>query len=169
MEIWKNITNYEGLYQVSNLGRVRNVKRDRQIKPCINDMGYYRVVLTKDKKPKDFKVHRLVAIHFIDNPLNNPVINHINGDKGDNTMNNLEWVTHRENICHGFIDKNTTSKFRGVNNSRSKNSKNDCWRSRISINGKNIELGCYKTQEEAYNARVKYEQENSISNKYLYS
>ena len=169
MENWKDIKDYEGLYQVSNLGRVRNIKLNNQLKPSINTNGYYRVSLRKNGKDQGFKVHRLVAIHFIDNPLNNPVINHINGDKSDNTMNNLEWVTYRENSCHGFINKDVSSKFTGVNNGRTKKSKNDTWRARICVNGKNVELGSYKTQEEAYNARVKYEQENNISNKYLYS
>lgn len=167
MEIWKDIKDYEGLYQISNLGRVKSMKTNRYLKPSINTSGYYRVGLSKDYKSTQYKVHRLVAVHFIDNPSDYPVINHINGNKVDNTAHNLEWVTHRENSCHGFIGKDTSSKFIGVNNGRTKRSKNDIWRARITYKGKNIDLGSYKTQEDAYNARMQFEIAHGINNRYL--
>jgi hypothetical protein len=167
MENWIDIKDYEGLYQISNLGRIKSIRTNRYLKPSINDNGYYRVGLSKDNKCKHYKVHRLVAIHFIPNVPGSNLVNHINGDKGDNTVMNLEWVTHRENICHGFIDKDRSSYYRGVSKIVNKSLKNNRWRSRIQIDGKNIELGCYKTQEEAYNARVQYESTHKINNRYL--
>ena len=112
-EIWKDVQGYEGLYQVSNLGRVkslgRNVKKpllksgycwqeERILKPHKTKYGYLNVRLCKDSRTKDFQIHRLVAIAFIPNPENKPQIDHINADKTNNTVNNLRWVTCKENI-----------------------------------------------------------------------
>ena len=112
-EIWKDIQGYEGLYQVSNLGRVkslgRNIKKpllksgycwqeERILKPYKNRKGYLNVRLCKDSRTKDFQIHRLVAIAFIPNPENKPQIDHINADKTNNNVNNLRWVTCKENI-----------------------------------------------------------------------
>lgn len=110
MEIWKDIEGYKGLYQVSNLGRVkslnRTVKRRNhydltlkgKIKPLhLDKKGYQRVQLSKDCKLKTFKVHRMVAIAFIENKYNKPQVNHIDGIKHNNNVDNLEWVTNSEN------------------------------------------------------------------------
>lgn len=95
MEIWKDVNGYTGLYQISNLG---NVKRNNKIlKPYFNSKGYYRVDLYKDGIEKKYTVHRLVAEHFIPNPDNKPCIDHINTNKTDNRVENLRWVTHKEN------------------------------------------------------------------------
>lgn len=112
-EIWRDIENYEGLYQVSNLGNVRSlnygrskVKRNLQI--VVNKhLGYCQVGLTKNKKTKTFRVHRLVAMTFIPNPENKSEVNHINGIKIDNRANNLDWVTPKENTYHARTTKLT--------------------------------------------------------------
>ncbi len=162
-EIWKDIKDYEGLYEVSNLGRVRNVLRDKQLKPSINTHGYYRVALTKDKKAKHFKVHRLVALNFIgeQETPDRRFVNHIDLDKSNNTLMNLEWVTRMENQCHGFKNKKTSSKYPGVSYWAG------YWRSRIMVDGKPIDLGIHKTEEIAYNVRKNYEKENKIDNRYI--
>lgn len=108
MEIWKDIIGYEGYYQVSNLGNVRSLdrfdgvhKRDGKIiRPNLKANGYLQVGLRKHSERKWFGLHRLVAIHFIENPYNKPQVNHIDGNKQNNTVNNLEWVTGKENQTH---------------------------------------------------------------------
>ena len=101
-EIWLPIPNFEGLYEVSNLGRVKRLhsKTTRILVPYITRRGYGRVVLSKNGKPHKWLVHRLVATVFVSNPDNKPQVNHIDGNKHNNTANNLEWVTQIENQLH---------------------------------------------------------------------
>lgn len=103
-EIWKDIPEYEKLYQVSNLGRVKSFCKNKQegniLSFSINPKGYYQIILTKSKKPKNWLVHRLVAIAFIPNPNNLPQVNHIDGNKQNNCVNNLEWITNEDNMKH---------------------------------------------------------------------
>lgn len=122
-EIWKDIEGYEGLYQVSNLGRVKGLERtiirkngkpltikEQILKPFLDSRGYYFVSLAKNKQPKYYRIHRLIAEAFIPNPNNKPEIDHINTNKTDNTVwlnedgsvnyekTNLRWVSHKENM-----------------------------------------------------------------------
>lgn len=111
MEIWKDIKGYENIYQVSNLGNVRSLDRidkyknrplkGKLIKPY-NNNGYSIAKLWQNNKYKMLSIHRLVAIAFIDNIYKKPCVNHINGIKNDNRIDNLEWCTHKENIQHAF-------------------------------------------------------------------
>lgn len=98
-EIWKDIEGYENLYQISNMGRVRSLRygKVKILKNGINKNGYCKVALVKNSVYKNFYVHRLVAIHFIPNPENKPHIDHINTDRADNRVENLRWVTNKEN------------------------------------------------------------------------
>ena len=103
-EIWKDIKGYEGHYQISNTGKVKSLhfniatqKQETILKQSETWGGYLRVGLTKDRKPKLFAVHRLVAEAFIPNIENKPVVDHINGDRADNRVENLRWCTHSEN------------------------------------------------------------------------
>ena len=100
-------------YSVSNFGRVRNNKTNKILSPR-NLQGYQRVAFYVDGKPTDFRIHRLVAKAFIPNPENKPQVNHINGDKTDNRVENLEWVTNSENIKHAInngLQDNTSQKM----------------------------------------------------------
>lgn len=125
MEIWKKIKCLNGEYEVSNLGNVRStfnvvirsngIKHTRiskVLKPATNKDGYRRVGVSINKKLKTFNVHRLVALEFIENTLNKAEVNHINGIKDDNRVENLEWVTRQENIKH-CVDNKLQTAFKG--------------------------------------------------------
>lgn len=114
MEIWKDIKGYEGIYQVSNYSRIKSLARFRKTKANSiqyrqdlilkfgpqSKPGYYSIGLFRDSKEKKFSRHRLVAEAFIPNPENHPQINHKNGIKGDDRIENLEWVTAKQNTIH---------------------------------------------------------------------
>lgn len=105
-EIWKDITGYEGLYQISNMGRVKSLNYRHTKTPCIMKQniynnGYLSILLSKDGIKTKFLVHRLVGLAFIPNLECKPEINHINEIKTDNRVNNLEWVTRKENNSYG--------------------------------------------------------------------
>lgn len=104
MEKWKDVNGYEGLYQVSNNGRVKRIKSGRILSHNIC-AGYSRVILSKNNKQSAFLVHRLVAIAFIPNEYDFPCINHKDENKQNNNMNNLEWCTHKYNSNYGTLTK----------------------------------------------------------------
>ena len=109
-EIWKTAVYdgeiYEGLYKVSNLGKILSLNynhtgRERLMNPSTDKDGYLKVHLSKNKETKDCYVHRLVAETFITNPENLPEVNHIDEDKTNNRVDNLEWKSHKDNCNHG--------------------------------------------------------------------
>lgn len=100
-EVWKPIPNYEGFYEVSNIGRVRSLYRYKKILHPSDTNGYRTVELWKGKKRKRIGVHRLVAMAFIDNPDNKPFVNHKDETRDNNSVDNLEWATHLENCRYG--------------------------------------------------------------------
>lgn len=105
-EIWKPIKNYEGLYEVSNLGRIKSLPRrgtgnqEKILKPKTTKFGYYEIVLIRHYNRKSCKVHRLVAETFIPNPQNKPYINHKDFNGLNNHVDNLEWCTPKENTIY---------------------------------------------------------------------
>ena len=120
-EVWKDVCGYEGLYQVSNKGRVKSIYRYRKVlKPQTSNSGYLRVDLFKDKARKQFSIHRLVAIAFLPNPENKPEVNHKDECKTNNFLCNLEWVSRKENNRYGTRRQrqkaNTDYRNRKVNN-----------------------------------------------------
>lgn len=119
-EIWKDIEGYEGLYQVSNFGRVKSLnyrytEKEGILKPIKNKDGYLYVGLWKNRKGKKFRVHKLVASVFIpnDNPIEKTEINHKDENPSNNHFNNLEWVTPKENCNYGTRNKRLSKKLKG--------------------------------------------------------
>lgn len=105
-EIWRDIKDYEGLYQVSNKGRVMNCRNGKILKPMKNSSGYIYVRLSRDGFMKNYLVHRLVAMAFIPNPDNLPFINHKDEVKTNSCVENLEWCTAKYNLEYsGIIEK----------------------------------------------------------------
>lgn len=104
MEIWKPIVGTKGYIEVSNEGRVRSLLRGepRVLKTQVDNKGYHRIRVTIEREKMSYKVHREVAKAFIENPNNLPQVNHKNGNKSDNSVDNLEWVTNRENAHHAI-------------------------------------------------------------------
>lgn len=107
LEVWKDISGFEGIYQVSNFGRVKRIGSGRGAKCGIlkhkSNTPYDRVLLYKNNCPTTKYVHRLVAEAFIPNPDGKPQVNHMNGDRKDNRVENLEWCTQKENAVHSCV------------------------------------------------------------------
>lgn len=109
-EEWRDIKGYDGKYQVSNHGRVRSleyhntkgIKRIGILKPALDKKGYKRCALSKNNILRTFKVHRLVAETYIPNPFNYPQVNHIDGNKQNNNVDNLEWCNNSHNQLHAY-------------------------------------------------------------------
>ena len=170
-EIWKDIPNYEGYYQVSNLGKVKSLdrivksklkyfqtKKGRILNGGINNHGYKSYNLSLNGKRKSTKNHQLVAIVFLEHKSCGMklIVDHINGNKLDNRVENLQIISQRENTSKD--KKGYGSKYIGV----SWNKKQNKWHSQIRINKKVINLGYFKNE---YNAHLAYQKikENLVS------
>lgn len=133
-EIWRPVNQYEGLYEVSNMGRVRSLDRitnyidgrvrkfnGRMISPRKAGAGYYQVGLSNNGSKKRDYIHRLVAEAFIPNPKNLPEVNHLDGNKLNNRLSNLEWTTSSENKKHAYMmNLRGPVDVKGVKNGRAK-------------------------------------------------
>lgn len=102
-EIWKPVVGYEGLYEVSSWGRVKDMKFNRVYKVDFSSNRHKMVVLTRGFESQQYMVHRLVAEAFIPNPEGLPIVNHIDGIKCHNNVENLEWVNHQQNTEHALM------------------------------------------------------------------
>lgn len=112
-EIWKDILGYEGLYQVSNHGRVYSLRKNKYMKPFSDKAGYIYIVLNKNKKVKRYSVHRLVAKMFIPNINGLPCVNHMDENKSNNHVSNLEWCTYAYNNSYGTRLKRISNAVKG--------------------------------------------------------
>lgn len=149
-EILKDIPGYEGIYQVSNIGNVFSTKFSKviKLKTSIGSRGYLNATLCKNGLKKYFSVHKLVAMAFLNHvPCGYKlVIDHIDDNKLNNNVSNLQIVTPRENAYK--TQGNYSSKYKGVSWHKS----SERWSARIRINGKIIHIGSFKSEEEASEA-----------------
>lgn len=174
-EFWRDIIGYEGLYQVSNLGKVKRldtlndngyrkaILKEKELKPSLSNNGYLTINLYKMQKPSKKLIHRLVCESFLENPYCLKYVNHKDYNKLNNCVENLEWVSNMENNLHRFKNITTSSGYSGVCWDKNKNK----WRAYIFIEGKLKHLGYSKNEQEAYILRINYENANNIQNKYL--
>jgi hypothetical protein len=157
MEIWKEVVGYEGIYQVSNLGRIKSLKfgKEKILKKTIDNRGYYVVNLHINRKQKTFNVHQIVASSFLNHKPNGYefVVDHINDDKLNNQVSNLQIVTARFNVFK--TQGKYSSQYKGIYLNKRFNK----WLAQIYINGKRKHLG-YFTNE--YDAHMAYE--NALAN-----
>ena len=152
-EVWKSIEGYSGLYQVSNIGRVKSLRfsKERILKQSPTGpkrLQYYAVNLCEYGEHKMYIIHRLVAVYFVPNPGKKLMVNHIDNDQKNNRYTNLEWCTPRENMTHGYTFKKTSSKYTGVYWYKYSNK----WKASIHINGKAKHIGTFTSEIEASNA-----------------
>lgn len=119
-EIWKPIAGYEGLYEVSNLGNIKSLRRNKIMKQGVHSFGYRYVILSKNNESKNLLVHRLVAEAFISKIEGKTDVNHIDGNKYNNSVDNLEWVSKSENMYHAYRTgiRCVTEKQRGLGRPR---------------------------------------------------
>jgi hypothetical protein len=150
MENWKDIKDYKGIYQVSDLGRVKSLKfnKERILKLCKDSYGYLTCGLSKENKKTTRTVHVLVAESFLKHKRNGNtlVTDHVNNDRLDNRLVNLQLISHRENCSKDR--KGGTSKYRGVSLRKSTQK----YQAQIRIKGKSKHLGYFNTQLEASKA-----------------
>ena len=158
MEQFKKINNFD-MYEVSNFGNIRSIKNNIILKPQISSNGHYIVTLFNDtiKKGRSFQIHQLVAMSFLDIP--SECVNHKDGIKTNNNIENLEYVTFSENLKHAHANnlrkkiqsknKNNTSGTVGVIYDKHKKK----WVARLHKNRKAIHIGSFKNKEDAVKAR----------------
>ena len=139
MNDYEPLKGYEKLYTINKEGSVWNIKHKKEVKPYINN-GYCKVNLSKDDKQVIIRFHRLLAVQFIPNPDNLPEIDHINGIKVDNRLENLRWVNHIQNSNNRKSNSLTRYIYTTSQNR---------YQVRFRVNGKKIHFGNYKTLEEA--------------------
>ena len=147
-EVYRTIKEYDN-YEISNFCNVKNKLTGRILKPGKDRYGYYKLNLYKNGKCKLFKIHRLVAIAFIDNPFNKPCVDHIDNNPLNNNLSNLRFATLKENQHNSSMSCKNTSTVKGVYFDKPTNK----WRAQITLNGKRIHIGLYNTLEEARIAR----------------
>lgn len=164
-EVWKDVP-FNKSYQVSNMGRAKSFKRGRErlLKPGGNPKGYLYIALCEGNKPKTYSVHRLIMLSFVGK--SGLSVDHINGIKGDNRLENLEYVTAKENSLRGGNctkkRKGASSKYIGVHSAKNKNLAK-AWRASSALNGRQVHIGCFETELQAHEAYVNYRENNNLT------
>ncbi len=146
-EIWKSVNGFAN-YEVSSFGRVRNATTERILKPGLNNTGYLNVRLYKNSKGKTHNIHKIVAQEFLENPFNLKCIDHIDGNRSNNNLDNLRHCTYTENNRNCTKRENTSSRFKGVAFRKRVNK----WQAYININGRQKHLGYFLDEKDAARA-----------------
>ena len=161
MEIWKEIKGFDFTYLISNYGNVQKIKNEQStiLKIYDNGIGYKMVALRLNKKNKMQYVHRLVAKHFLDNPNNFREVNHIDFNKSNNNLSNIEWCDRKKNMDHYYKNFQVRAKRNMVNYKHTKSLiidelKNNKWRLRLRENGKRVHIGTYNNYQDALNKKL---------------
>lgn len=176
-EEWIDIESLKGSYQINRSGIIKSLARnvirkngvpnrvlEKVLKPRkVHSSGYVILNLNHFGKSVSCRLHRLLAETFIPNPQNLPDVNHIDGNKSNNDISNLEWVSTRENSTHAFLMRKKTSQYSGVSWSSAKSK----WCSHIKVNGKHMNLGYFLDEENARKAYLDAHLRFGIQNKYL--
>lgn len=155
IEQWRDIINYESLYQISNLGRVRNLKGKILCLSCKEERGYktQRVQLSKEGQRKWWTISRLVAISFVLNPANLPQVDHKDRDTENNIHTNLRWVSPQHNARNRGARSVGSSLYKGVHKHKSTGK----WRTTITVSQKTEHIGifdCEHAAAQAYNGKA---------------
>ncbi len=160
MEIWKDIPGYEGKYMASSFGNIKSINYHRQglekiLKPYADVTGYLKLFLCFNGKTKTFRVHKLIAITFLNHkPCGMQlVVNHKDFNRQNNNLTNLEIITQKENANQKHLK--SSSQFKDVNWHKGANK----WVARYTLSGKLKHLGYFKTELEARNAVINFEKE----------
>ena len=179
MEIWKDIPDYNGLYQASNLGNIKSLKREHYVpstnkkiwilkekilKPGLSKDGYKCVVLTKNNVRKTYKVHKLIMLTFTKTQKYRTYINHKDGNKLNNNVENLEWCTNSENIKHAYNNNliDITKKYKKINQYDLEGNFIKQWNSmkeageKLNICRQDISMCCRGLRKKAYNFVWRY-------------
>ncbi len=143
-EEWRAVSGYAN-YQVSNIGRVRNVKTERILKPFVSEAGYYRASIYKNGEKNSPLIHRLVAQEFLEKPDSKLNIDHIDHNTSNNCINNLRYATSSQNHANRTKKLNASSKFKGVCFRK----RIDKWEASIKVNGRTMYLGSYASEKQA--------------------
>jgi hypothetical protein len=159
-EEWKTINNYPN-HSISNFGVIRNNETKRILKLSTSS-GYLRIGLCKDGLQKHFSQHQLLGLHFIPNPENYKQIDHINGIRNDNRIENLRWGNQSQNQRNKKKRANCSSQYQGVSYFKRVNK----WAAAISINKETKYLGYFATELEAFNVWKTYVIENGLQEFY---
>lgn len=164
---FKDVQGYENFYEVTSTGLVRNKKTGQFLKQSLSTKGYTQVSLYVNQRVITKAIHRLMMISF--NPIENQKnyqVNHINGIRTDVRLENLEWVSNRENASHSVVrHKKRTSNYPGVCFS----SKHGRYMAQVYHNKKNVYLGLFIDEHEAYQAVCDFHDKNNIENRYIRS
>ena len=163
IEVWKDIVGYEGVYMVSDQGRLKSLKfgKERLLKPTLNSRGYLMVVLSKEGNRNRRSIHQLMAMTFLGHvPCGHKlVVDHIDEDKINNSLSNLQVITQRENTERSIDISKNSSKYSGVHWNKERNK----WMTQIHLNGKQHYLGLFTDEVEASEVVERFRKENNIN------